>query len=28
PLLAVQQRLKAAFDPHTLLNPGRMFAAL
>ena len=25
-LAALHQRLKAAFDPHGLLNPGRMFA--
>jgi glycolate dehydrogenase FAD-binding subunit len=28
PLLALHQRLKRAFDPHGVLNPGRMFADL
>ncbi len=28
PLLAVQQRLKQCFDPHTILNPGRLYVEL
>ena len=28
PLLAVQQRLKQCFDPHGILNPGRLYAEL
>jgi glycolate oxidase FAD binding subunit len=28
PLLALHQRLKRAFDPRGILNPGRMYAAL
>lgn len=28
PLLAVQQRLKQCFDPHAILNPGRLYAQL
>ncbi|SFD15672.1 glycolate oxidase FAD binding subunit [Thiohalospira halophila DSM 15071] len=28
PALAVQQRLKAAFDPHGILNPGRLYREL
>ncbi|MBN2680288.1 glycolate oxidase subunit GlcE [Acidithiobacillus montserratensis] len=28
PLLALQQRLKKAFDPRGILNPGRLYAAL
>ena len=27
PLLAIHKRLKAEFDPHRILNPGRMYAA-
>jgi glycolate oxidase FAD binding subunit len=27
PLLAIHRRLKAEFDPHRILNPGRMYAA-
>lgn len=28
PLFAVQQRLKQCFDPHNILNPGRLYAEL
>ena len=28
PVLALHQRLKAGFDPHGILNPGRMYATL
>jgi len=28
PLLALHERLKAVFDPHGILNPGRLYAAL
>ncbi|HEX6795958.1 MAG TPA: glycolate oxidase subunit GlcE [Casimicrobiaceae bacterium] len=28
PLLALHERLKQVFDPHRILNPGRMYAAL
>ena len=28
PLLAIHKRLKAEFDPHGILNPGRMYAGL
>ena len=28
PLLALHQRLKAAFDPQCILNPGRLYAGL
>lgn len=28
PLLAIQQRLKRNFDPHGILNPGRMYAEI
>lgn len=28
PMLALHKRLKAAFDPHGILNPGRMYAEL
>jgi glycolate oxidase FAD binding subunit len=27
-MLAVQRRLKLAFDPHGIMNPGRMYANL
>ena len=27
-MLAVQQRLKTAFDPRAILNPGRLYATL
>ncbi|WP_291522603.1 FAD-linked oxidase C-terminal domain-containing protein, partial [Acidithiobacillus sp.] len=27
-MLALQQRLKAAFDPRAILNPGRLYATL
>ena len=28
PMLALHERLKQVFDPHGILNPGRMYAAL
>lgn len=27
-MLALQQRIKASFDPHTIFNPGRIYAAI
>jgi len=27
-LLEIHHRLKAAFDPHGVFNPGRMYAAI
>jgi glycolate oxidase FAD binding subunit len=27
-LAALTRRLKAAFDPHAILNPGRMYAGV
>jgi glycolate oxidase FAD binding subunit len=28
PVLALHRRLKAGFDPHAILNPGRLYASL
>ena len=28
PVLALHERLKAGFDPHGILNPGRLYASL